>query len=486
VASIAAEPLNLVGGERLPAVDGDRMDVANPATGDVIASVPAGGPADVDRAVAAAKDAFGTWSSLVPRERAEILHRLADAMDARLDEFVALESTNVGKPLPAARDELPMAVDTLRYFAGACRVAGGDGGGEFIHGTTSIVRREPIGVVASIGPWNYPLQTLMMKVAPGLAAGNTVVAKPSQRTPLTTLLFAEVAAQILPPGVLNVVTGAGSVMGDALVGHPDIGLISLTGDTATGRHVARTAAATLARTHLELGGNAPLIVLDDADLAAVTAGIRAGSYYNAGQDCTAAARVLVAASVYNELIERLVPAVESLVVGDPAADQDVEMGPVISEGQRERVLGFVERARASGATVLTGAEAVGDRGFFVSPTIVTDVKQTDEIVQNEVFGPVVTVQAFDDEAEALSWANGVEHGLSASVWTRGLRQAHVFARQLDFGTVWINEHLPFTPEAPFGGFKQSGYGSEMSMHGLHEYTRVKHVLARMDPGGGDG
>jgi 1-pyrroline dehydrogenase len=481
VSTIETVQGNLVDGARVSAVEGGDATVTNPADGQAIATVPLGGTADVDRAVAAAKRAFTGWRDTVPRDRSLLLYKVADALEERLEDLVRLESTNVGKPISAARDELPMAIDTLRYFAGAARSSAGDGGGEFIDGTTSIVRREPIGVVASLGPWNYPLQTLMMKVAPALAAGNTVVAKPSMQTPLTTLLFAEVAGGFLPPGVLNVITGPGSVVGEALASHPDVGLVSLTGDSATGRLVAAAAATTLTRTHLELGGNAPMIVLEDADPEVVAAGIRVGGYYNAGQDCTASARILVADKIYDAVVEELVSAVDGLRVGNPAEGESIEMGPVISQAQRERVLGFIDRAADSGASVLTGGAAAESHpnGFFVEPTIVTDVGQSDEIVQREVFGPVVTVQRFTEDAEALRWANDVEYGLAASVWTESLSRAHHFARLLDFGTVWINEHLPFTPEAPFGGFKASGYGSEMSLHGLHEYTRVKHVLARL-------
>jgi 1-pyrroline dehydrogenase len=481
MASAVTSLSNIVGGEPVAAREGAELEVLNPASGEPIASVPAAGEADVDLAVEAAARAFPAWRDTLPRDRSRQLAVLADRLEERLGEFVQLELENVGKPLTAARGELPMAVDTLRFFAGACRTLGADGSGEFIAGTTSIVRREPHGVVASLGPWNYPLQTLMMKIAPAMAAGNTVVAKPSKLAPLTTVRFAELAAEVLPPGVLNVITGEGSVVGEALVRHPRVRFVSLTGDTGTGRRVAEAAGATLTLSHLELGGNAPMIVLEDADLDAAVSGAVVGGYYNAGQDCTASARLLVADAVYDDFVAALQRAVEAMVVDDPAAGEQVEMGPVISADHRTKVLGFLERAEAGGATLLTGGAALERAGFFVAPSLVADAGQEDEIIQDEVFGPVMTVQRFGADTAALELANGVEQGLAASVWTNDLSRAHEFARLLDFGTVWINEHLPFAPEAPFGGFGSSGYGAEMSAHGLHEYTRLKHVLARLRP-----
>ena len=477
---MSATQRNYVGGAWVDAVAGGTQEVLNPATGETIAVVPAGTQLDVDRAVAAAKEAFVEFRDTTPGERAAMLLAIADALEANADELAAMESQNVGKPLGAARDEIPVCADNLRFFAGAARLLEGKSTGEYMRGYTSMIRREPLGVVGQIAPWNYPLLMAVWKIGPALAAGNTIVLKPSEQTPLTALRLAALAADILPPGVLNVITGDGEPVGAGIVRHPDVRMVSLTGDVATGREVAKAASATLKRVHLELGGKAPVVVFDDADPVQVAQAIRVGGYWNAGQDCTAASRVIAGPKIYERLLAELVPAVESLNVGDPAKSAKVEMGPVISQAQQERVLGFLDRATAKKAEVLTGGGRKGRKGFFVTPTVVTGVRQDAEIVQREVFGPVVTVQRFKDEAQALAWANGVPYGLAASVFTRDVGRALRMARALEFGTVWINDHIPLVSEMPHGGYKGSGYGKDLSMYSLEDYTQIKHVMARLD------
>lgn len=454
--------------------------VLNPSTGETIAEVQSATEADVERAVAAARKAFEeTWFETTPGERSQMLLELAERVESHGEELARLESMNVGKPWPVAMGDVEFSADNFRFFAGAARIPEGRAASEYARGFTSMIRREPVGVVASIAPWNYPLLMLAWKIGPALAAGNTVVLKPSELTPLSALRVAELAADVLPPGVLNVLAGKGDPVGTGLVSHPNVDMVSLTGDMGTGKKVAEAAAHTVKRAHLELGGQAPALVFDDAEIKAAAAGICGSAFYNSGQDCTAAARILVHEQVYDEFLSELMSQVEAIAIGDPLSGNDVDMGPLVSASHRDKVDGFAERARENGASVLTGCNPAEGAGFFYEPSVVSDVEQSDEIVQKEAFGPLITIQRFQDDEEALRLANGLPYGLTASVWSERIGRALDAARKLRSGTVWINEHTNLVSEMPHGGFKQSGYGKDMSAYAMEDYTVVKHVMARL-------
>ncbi|MFC5906847.1 gamma-aminobutyraldehyde dehydrogenase [Streptacidiphilus monticola] len=468
---------NYINGAFTDAADGRTTEVIDPTTGEAYATAPLSAEADVDAAMAAAAAAFESWRDTTPSERQRALLKIADAIEARAEELVAVESKNTGKPIAlTASEEIPPMVDQIRFFAGAARLLEGKSAGEYMDGMTSIIRREPVGVCAQVAPWNYPMMMAVWKFAPAIAAGNTVVLKPSDTTPASTVLLAEIIGEILPPGVFNVICGDRET-GRLMVEHRTPAMASITGSVRAGIQVAGSAAKDVKRVHLELGGKAPVVVFEDADIAEAVEGISVAGFFNAGQDCTAATRVLVHESIHDEFVAALAKAAQDTKTGQPD-DEDVLFGPLNNANQLAQVTGFIDRLPAH-AKVEAGGHRVGDKGYFYAPTVVSGLKQDDEIVQNEVFGPVITVQKFSDEAEAVANANGVEYALASSVWTKDHARAMRMSKKLDFGCVWINTHIPLVAEMPHGGFKKSGYGKDLSAYGFEDYTRIKHVMTNI-------